>query len=225
MVTIIYNTIKNEVEHSINGEYLVDGKLGIVDAPLIKLIEVRNNIPTYNPKTQTILERWEVQGNNYVQVWTVVNKTEAELIAEKEAEANEADQTLSVEEVKKLLRMSADSLTEAELYQFPSVYPAWKPGVAVQVNEKYQYGGKLYKVVQGHTTQLDWTPDIVPALFTVYNPPEIIPVFVQPTGAHDVYMKGDKVRFPDVSSPVWESLIDNNSWSPVAYPAGWELIS
>ena len=45
--------------------------------------------------------------------------------------------------------------------------------------------------------------------------------FVQPTGAHDAYMIGDKVMY---NGKVYESLIDNNVWSPDTYPAGWELI-
>ena len=46
--------------------------------------------------------------------------------------------------------------------------------------------------------------------------------FVQPTGSHDAYAKGDKVRF---EGKVYESLIDNNVYSPAAYPAGWKEIS
>lgn len=46
--------------------------------------------------------------------------------------------------------------------------------------------------------------------------------FVQPTGSHDAYAKGDKVRF---EGKVYESLIDNNVYSPAAYPAGWQEIS
>jgi hypothetical protein len=47
------------------------------------------------------------------------------------------------------------------------------------------------------------------------------PEWVQPTGAHDAYQKGDRVTF---QGSVYESLIDANVWSPSAYPAGWLLI-
>lgn len=50
-----------------------------------------------------------------------------------------------------------------------------------------------------------------------------IPVWVQPTGAHDAYQTGDKVHYPTIDGPVYESLIDGNVWSPEAYPAGWKL--
>ena len=44
--------------------------------------------------------------------------------------------------------------------------------------------------------------------------------FVQPTGAHDAYNKGDKVLFAE---KVYVSTIDGNVWSPLVYPAGWQI--
>lgn len=53
-------------------------------------------------------------------------------------------------------------------------------------------------------------------------PTETIPNFVQPTGAHDAYKKGNTVKF---EGKVYESLIDANTYSPSAYPAGWKEIT
>lgn len=50
--------------------------------------------------------------------------------------------------------------------------------------------------------------------------PEVAP-WVQPTGQHDAYAKGDRVTF---EGQVWQSVIDANTWSPSAYPAGWTRI-
>lgn len=47
------------------------------------------------------------------------------------------------------------------------------------------------------------------------------PEWVQPTGGHDAYNKGDQVTF---AGDVYESNLDGNTWSPVDYPAGWTLI-
>ena len=66
----------------------------------------------------------------------------------------------------KAARLTADdqtALTGMELY------PTWAEGIAVSVGDRYQYNGKLYKCVQAHTTQADWTPDITPALWTVID--------------------------------------------------------
>lgn len=46
--------------------------------------------------------------------------------------------------------------------------------------------------------------------------------WVQPTGEHDAYKKGDRVSF---EGGVYESLIDENTWSPTAHPAGWKSVS
>ena len=66
----------------------------------------------------------------------------------------------------KAARLTADdntALTGMELY------PVWAVGLVVEVGQRYQYGDRLYKVVQAHTTQADWTPDITPALWTVID--------------------------------------------------------
>lgn len=102
------------------------------------------------------------------------------------------------------------------------LFPQWEPNHLYQVNERIQYSGKLYRVIQQHTSQLDWTPDITPALFTEVAPPGAIPVWVQPLGAQDTYQTGDKVHYPDANSPIYISVVDNNSWAPTVY--GWELL-
>ena len=48
------------------------------------------------------------------------------------------------------------------------------------------------------------------------------PEWVQPTGAHDAYQAGDHVMFEGAE---YVSLIDGNTWSPAAYPQGWEKIN
>ena len=48
------------------------------------------------------------------------------------------------------------------------------------------------------------------------------PEWVQPTGAHDAYQTGDRVMFEGTE---YVSLIDGNTWSPTAYPQGWEKIN
>ena len=100
-------------------------------------------------------------------------------------------------------------------------------GTWVNPGDVIIYDGKRYVVIQGHTLQSDWIPSQVPALYRLDGdapsgddePVNEWPDFVQPTGSHDVYNKGDKVTF---KGEHYISLIDNNSWSPEAYPAGWQ---
>lgn len=45
--------------------------------------------------------------------------------------------------------------------------------------------------------------------------------WIQPTGAHDAYQAGDHITFEGTE---YVSLIDANTWSPTAYPQGWEEV-
>lgn len=110
------------------------------------------------------------------------------------------------------------SLADEDALQAVELFPQWVTGHAYAVDERLQYKNVLYRVVQAHTSQVDWTPDITPALFVVVSLDEW-PEFVQPTGAHDAYKKGDKVMF---EGKHYISLIDANVYSPTAYPAGWQ---
>src|SRR5699024_738659 len=51
--------------------------------------------------------------------------------------------------------------------------------------------------------------------------PEEVADFVTPTGGHDAFSVGDRVRF---NGKVYESTIDSNIWSPSDYPQGWTLV-
>lgn len=51
--------------------------------------------------------------------------------------------------------------------------------------------------------------------------PEGIPEWAQPSGAHDAYSIGDRVRY---NGTIYESLINGNAYSPDVYPAGWREV-
>ena len=115
---------------------------------------------------------------------------------------------------------AAIALTDEQAVKSPRLYPTWAAGLSVKAGNRLYYPAtdRLYKVVSDHTTQADWTPDITPALFVAVTLDEW-PEFVQPTGAHDAYNKGDKVTF---NGKHYISLIDANVYSPTAYPSGWQ---
>ena len=125
-----------------------------------------------------------------------------------------------VEAVKKMLVQSTESLSDEEALEVAALYPTWisKMGEQVNMGERYWYDSKLYKVVQAHIVQVDWTPDVSTSLFTEVTIEEW-PEWRQPTGSSDAYMIGDKVTF---EGNHYVSLIDYNTYSPAVYPAGWE---
>ena len=111
-----------------------------------------------------------------------------------------------------------DQLSIEDMKALVSLYPNYEVGKAYTIGDLFEYKDELYEVIQSHTSQSDWLPDSVPALYKSKTAVAVIPEWVQPTGAHDAYMTGDKVIFEGLT---YESLIDNNTWSPTVYPQGW----
>ena len=118
-----------------------------------------------------------------------------------------------------LIEKAAVSLDDGDALAAVELFPAWKTGTAYALSERIRCDGKLYKCVQAHTSQADWTPDKTPALWTEVAEPGAIPVWKQPTGAQDAYSRGDQVRYPDSDGPVYESTVDGNVWTPGVH--GW----
>ena len=126
-------------------------------------------------------------------------------------------------QLRPLIEKAAVSLTDTDALGAVELFEHWAVDTAYALDVRVSYQNKLYKCVQAHTSQTGWEPPNVLALWTEVAKPGEIPVWKQPTGAQDAYMIGDKVHFPDADGPVYESMVDNNVWSPADY--GWEMLS
>ena len=73
------------------------------------------------------------------------------------------------EALRPYIEKAAASLDDNDAANAVKLFPTWTVGIAVSVGERYQYADKLYKVVQAHTTQADWTPDATPAMWAVID--------------------------------------------------------
>lgn len=112
------------------------------------------------------------------------------------------------------------TMDEVTATEHLDVFAQWEPSVAYAVGNLRAYQDKLYKCLQAHTSQEDWTPNKTPALWKeAGNPADEWPQWSQPIGAADAYMKGDKVSYEDKH---WISDIDNNVWAPTTY--GWSQV-
>ena len=67
-----------------------------------------------------------------------------------------------------LAKTQARDLPDEQAIGVPALFPAWADliGQQVEAGKRLFYDNRLWKVIQTHTIQSDWTPDIVPALFT-----------------------------------------------------------
>ena len=137
------------------------------------------------------------------------------------------DKLQAIEQFRKAVQMFCQTLTDEQAMEIATVYPVYAVGKAYKADEMFTYGTndvgdpQLYRVVSEHTSQEDWMPDKTPALYTPIGLNDAgYPVWSQPTGGHDAYNEGDIV---DYNGILYKSLINGNTYSPEAYPAGWEV--
>ena len=101
------------------------------------------------------------------------------------------------------------------------LFAAWAYPITYKTGNIRKYGSQLYRCLQDHTSQADWTPDAASSLWkATADPAEEWPAWSQPQGAHDAYAKGAKVSHSDKH---WTSNVDNNVWEPGVY--GWTEVA
>lgn len=120
------------------------------------------------------------------------------------------------------IEVAAESFTDDVAIEYPELVKKWSADQQIKADERIVYNDVVYKALQDHVSQADWTPDAAPSLFAKVLIPDsdVVPEWEQPDSTNG-YSKGDKVKYNGV---VYESLIDNNVWSPDAYPAGWKAV-
>ena len=122
----------------------------------------------------------------------------------------------------KAARLTADDETALNALD---LYPRWEDNIGNTITNddiakglnRYQHNGELYKVVQPTVFQTQYEPGAegTSSIFVKISL-EKWPEWIQPTGAHDAYAKGDKVTH---NSKKWISDVDANVWEPGVY--GW----
>ena len=175
--------------------------------------EIINVVPSYDANTQVVTMDSYTEEDTTITVNYVVT---AKPLTKEEQLENQKNLALT---------FFAETLSDAQALQVPMLFDEFDGnGVTYEVGKRVLYNDILYKVIQAHTSQADWTPTNAPSLFAKVINETIdgsIPEFEQPDSTNP-YMKGDRVIF---NGKVYESLIDNNVYSPEAYPAGWKEIT
>jgi len=119
------------------------------------------------------------------------------------------------------------SIYDDELLSIDTYYydlPEYEVGKDYNIGDSFMFDNVAYEVIQAHTSQADWMPSAIPALYKYKSLTSAnggVSAWVQPTGSEDAYNIGDRVSY---EGSIYESLINANVWSPNVYPAGWLLI-
>ena len=74
-------------------------------------------------------------------------------------------------QLRALIEKAAVSLSDTDALDGVELFPAWAVGVSYAAGERLRYGDKLYRVLQAHTSQADWTPGSTPSLYAEVEKP------------------------------------------------------
>jgi hypothetical protein len=94
----------------------------------------------------------------------------------------------------------------------------WVANEPVTVGMHRTYSGVEYVCIQAHTTQTDWTPPAVPALWAVYTAPS------SSWAVGVAYKVNDVVTYQGKSYRCLQAHTSQAGWTPTAAPALWLLI-
>ena len=123
------------------------------------------------------------------------------------------------EDMRSSIQTAIEHLEDDVAEEVTELFPFWQTETAYEIGDRVQFDGLLYRCVQAHTSQSDWTPDKVPALW-VRTSTDPFPEWIQPTGAHDAYNTGDKVSH---NGKHWVSTMDANVYEPGVF--GWDEVT
>lgn len=116
----------------------------------------------------------------------------------------------------------ATNLTDDAALEAKELFSIWSTDTDYIVDDRVRYEDGLYRVLQNHTSQDDWTPTNAPALFAEILPGQEgtdIGEWVQPDSTNP-YQIGDRVIHNGV---VYECTVANNVWEPGVY--GWQIVA
>ena len=67
--------------------------------------------------------------------------------------------------LRKHIENAVQSLPDAAALEAVVLHPVWKAGIAYSAGYKAQHNGRLWRCRQAHTSQEEWEPENVPALW------------------------------------------------------------
>lgn len=132
----------------------------------------------------------------------------------------------AAEQLRRALQIFSYSLADEQVIEVPAIYDPWVVNKSYSAGEIFTYGEnsvgdpQLYKVIQAHSSQADWTPDVSVSLYSAIGLDNGYPVWSSPAGAHDAYNIGDIVSH---NGMLYISEIDGNTTMPGEDVRWWSV--
>ena len=116
------------------------------------------------------------------------------------------------------------TLTDEQALAVKELYPLWAVDTAYTVDYVVRHNSKLYRCLQSHTSQDNWTPDVTPALWVEVAAPNEYREIKDNMLPTEAFALGE-IGWYKVETDLYKSLIDANTYTPETYPAGWEQVT
>lgn len=113
------------------------------------------------------------------------------------------------------LKQTREIIADEIALNYVELYPNWEKyiGKELNVGERVEYDGRLYKVLTAHTTQSTWAPDITPTLFEpidVVNEGTLVNPIIAAAGM--TYFK-DKYYLDETDGKIYLCIRDDSNGS------------
>lgn len=117
---------------------------------------------------------------------------------------------------KEILHNILQTIPVETLYHISFLLPEWTPEKVYNSGDKVFYKNRIYEA----TDTVEITPPDFSSAFKKIEPPQDL-IEEWDNSYSKTYRKGDKVK---IGTHIYTSLIDDNIWSPLDFPAAWQLI-
>lgn len=186
----------------------------------------------YVPYTEEELAEIEEQKKQEEEAAAAAEEEQKKLEEEAQAEKrmNVAVRTMAMAMMPSL---PVETMSTASLAPLAPLYPEWDSN-----SHEYKKGEPFYYVIDGETHYFRASqnttstnvykpgdPGIISIYYEFFIAPDGIEIYQEAVGEFNSYDKGDKCHYPDADGPIYESLVNDNAYSPDAYPANWKKVS
>lgn len=114
---------------------------------------------------------------------------------------------------------ACDAMTDEQALGCIALYPTLKhDGSLVKAGQRIRWNGVLLRASADLWDVESYDPDHAPALWEEVKISGGIRDIPENIAAIDAFSAGEKGRW---KGEIYVSLIDNNTWNPDQYPAGW----
>lgn len=118
------------------------------------------------------------------------------------------------------IKAQLDTIGDAAVAEVAALFPDWTPGAKVEPGDVLAWDGTLVEVIQGHTTQADWTPDKVPALFRIHRTPQMTEWV-----AGIAVKAGERFTFGGATWECVQAHTTQKGWEPDRVPSLWRKVA